>query len=666
MNRLRSLGAAACLGVAITWTPACRTSQADSNPAAVAARAATLADLTVPAPGVDAVAEVAALPLLRPGGLTLQVSSADPAGGNEDGFSGDTELYVDERGEHVVFDDFGPGCVYRAWFTAKLAWLGRIRVYVDDLEHAVVDEPFLDFFRGERPPFVAPLVLGATDSSGGFVSHVPICYERRAKITLSRPAEFYGITYRRYDLDHPVRSFTPDLDVAALAESWRHPERDPKPAPAVERRADQVELAPGESRMIVAERGAGAVWSLALALAPLVEESARDLWLVARWDDHASPDVEAPVPLFFGSQRTDRPAAGLLFGRHAGRYVCRFPMPFGEAADIRLENRGGAPLTVTHEVELARIAYPSDAGYFTAIHHHESPTTAGRDYRFAEVAGAGHFVGVSYAMRGSILGTYMEGDERFHVDGAAAPALHGTGTEDYFAGGWYFLFGRFAGPLHGAPYRLSPTGLTTGRTGAYRVHLGDLVSFVDGARYSIEHDRANEDTADDHESVSYLYRRAEPLADWTDELDVGDAGSEASHGYVASGASPPVSLASVFEGDDDGTPVRDAGRAVSGRSRFEVAISAADAGVILRRRFDRRLGRQTAEVRVDGELAGVWYDVRANPLQRFAESDFWLAASLTRGKSRLSIELASRGPVPWSEHRYRVASVRSVGRVPAR
>lgn len=616
--------------------------------------------LFAPEPGVDAVHDVAALPLLRLGGRTVQLASADPAGGNEDGFAGHSELYVDERGEHVVFDDFGPGCVYRLWLTAKLAWLGRIRVYVDDLEHPVVDERLLDLFGGERPPFVAPLVLGPRRSSGGFVSYVPICYEQRAKITLSRPAEFYGVTYRRYDTDHRVRSFAADLDVAALAEAWRHPERDPKPGVASERSSGRATIAPGEARDLLDARGAGAVWNLALTIEP-PDERAGALWLAARWDGHPVADVEAPVSLFFGSARTDRDAAGLLFGRHGGRYVSRFPMPFWSAAEIRIENRGPAPVTVAHEVELTRVAYPDASGYFTAIHHSESPTTVGRDYRFAEVAGAGHFIGASYAMRGSILGTYMEGDERFHVDGAATPALHGTGTEDYFNGGWYFLFGRFSAPLHGAPYRLSPTGLTTGETGAYRVHLGDLVSFVDGARFAIEHDRADEDTDDEHESVAYLYRRGEPLVTWTDAVDVGDPSSEATHGYTSTDAAPTPVLDSVFEGDDDDVRVRDSGRDVRGSSRFTVAISALNEGVVLRRRFDRGLGRQTARVRVDGQAAGIWYDVRSNPVQRWAESDFWLARSLTAGKSQIAIELVNIGPVPWNEHGYRVATVRPPG-----
>ncbi len=260
-------------------------------------------------------------------------------------------------------------------------------------------------------------------------------------------------------------------------------------------------------------------------------------------------------------------------------------------------------------------------------------------------------------MQGSLLGTYMEGDERFYVDGSASPVLQGTGTEDYFNGGWYFLFGRFSQALFGAPYRLSPVGLTTGRTGAYRMQVGDRVSFWDGARFGIEHDAADDDPHDDHASVTYLYRRPEPLVRWSDALDVGDAAAEASHGYVATAADEVRVLESVFEGDDDDRVVRDTGRAVSGTSAFDVMLDPRNAGVVLRRRFDQRHGRQQAQVLVDGQPAGSWYDVRENATQRWAESDFPLPASLTRGKSRIHVELVNRGAFPWSEFRYRVGSL---------
>ena len=45
--------------------------------------------------------------------------------------------------------------------------------------------------------------------------------------------------------------------------------------------------------------------------------------------------------------------------------------------------------------------------------------------------------------------SYLEGNEQFFVDGEKRASTLGTGTEDYFNGGWYYNQGRFALPLHG-------------------------------------------------------------------------------------------------------------------------------------------------------------------------------------------------------------------------
>ena len=46
---------------------------------------------------------------------------------------------------------------------------------------------------------------------------------------------------------------------------------------------------------------------------------------------------------------------------------------------------------------------------------------------------------------------YLEGNERAFVDGAAQPQILGTGTEDFFDGGWYFYDQLFSLPFSGSP-----------------------------------------------------------------------------------------------------------------------------------------------------------------------------------------------------------------------
>ena len=625
-------------------------------PAAGPGGTATPSRFPMPEPGIPWVTDVASLPILRYGGVARQVSSHDKTGGNDDGFAGNTQLYVDDRGEYVVFDDYGPGCIYRIWFTAVLAWVGNLRIYVDEMEVPVLDSPFVPFFLSTVDPFLYPLTNAFHESSGGYVTYLPICYEERAKITLSVPTEFYNITYHRYDPDHPVSSFTGNEDYTLLFDQWNNPGRDPKPALDVRARSGTLELPAGGSAVLISEQGQGAVWNLTLDVDPFTDESVSSLWLLATWDNQSVPHVEAPLNEFFGSYYPNSSPQALLLGAEGQRLYCHLPMPYWANARAVIENLGEQDVRIDYEVEILEEAYPADAGYFSTRYHREHPTTLGRDYLFAEREGAGHYIGVTYTMTGDIAGSYMEGDERFSMEGSRTPAIYGTGTEDYFNGGWYYMFGGpFCNPLHGAPYRLRRVG-TESRTGSYRMHLGDLVPFFKEAHFGIEHDMNNGDTEDSHSSVAYFYHRPENLLALSDELDVGDPVSRAAHQYQSVGAEETGELTSFFEGDDDDVSVSDHGYRVETRSEFLLTIDPANAGILLRRQYDQFQGRQRAEVFVDNSFAGIWYDVFENPVLRWAESDIALPASLTRGKNRIHVRIVNRGEVPWMEFSYKAYS----------
>jgi len=84
--------------------------------------------------------------------------------------------------------------------------------------------------------------------------------------------------------------------------------------------------------------------------------------------------------------------------------------------------------------------------------------------------------------RGKYIGCYLtalgmdgswnilEGDEYFYRDGGREFVHHGTGVEDYFNGGWYYV-GLFELPLHGLLEKAAM------RTAQYRFHLTDPVTF---------------------------------------------------------------------------------------------------------------------------------------------------------------------------------------------
>jgi len=81
---------------------------------------------------------------------------------------------------------------------------------------------------------------------------------------------------------------------------------------------------------------------------------------------------------------------------------------------------------------------------------------------------------------------FLEGDERVRVDGQNSTAYHGTGTEDYFNGGWYFG-GTGWRPLWGCT-RLE---FIRGKCDAYRLHMTDPVPFQESIRVDIEHGSRN-------------------------------------------------------------------------------------------------------------------------------------------------------------------------------
>jgi hypothetical protein len=98
---------------------------------------------------------------------------------------------------------------------------------------------------------------------------------------------------------------------------------------------------------------------------------------------------------------------------------------------------------------------------------------------------------------------FFEGDDSTSVDGTFR--MHGTGSEDYFNGGWYAMLDRWDGkmslPLHGA----LDYSLPFCRTGGYRLFLSDRISFEKSFYHSIEHGPVGNAFPADYTSVALYY-----------------------------------------------------------------------------------------------------------------------------------------------------------------
>ncbi|HEV2779372.1 MAG TPA: glycoside hydrolase family 172 protein [Actinophytocola sp.] len=380
--------------------------------------------------------------------------------------------------------------------------------------------------------------------------------------------------------------------------------------------------------------------------------------------------VDAPIGEFFGGsglgEYDTRTLMSAMDTAPDGWYTSWWPMPFAESATVALVNDSGVPIGDV-SIEATFAADPSVGaalragalGYFHATHQPMAHTVDGRDWTFLEATGQGVFYGVTHTMRGDIPSgnrrNYLEGDERVYVDGARTPTLHGTGTEDFYESGWYFRDGTtYTMPLAGNPaYELDGDGCRYDCTGAYRLMLGDAVSFSSALRFDIEHGPANDAPAF-YSSTAYWYGTPAVLLTETDLLDVSDDASRAAHDYRATGETR-AALQSTFEGRNDRLPVSHGVASATGPIEFTLTTRRDNAGVRLLRMSDQSTGYQRADVYLGDTLVGEWLQPLANPHSRWLEDTFELPAALTAGKSTLAIRIVpSPGSPPWSAAQYRV------------
>jgi hypothetical protein len=372
------------------------------------------------------------------------------------------------------------------------------------------------------------------------------------------------------------------------------------------------------------------------------------------WDGETTPSVDAPLGDFFGTGAgLDATVQALPVGNNNGTFYCYFPMPFAQSAAVAIANPAGQPsipnvtYSVTHRPFTGDF---SSVGYFHALYQ-SAQTVVGKDYDILDAVGSGHYVGVNLTVPND--GTTLEGNEHIFVDGARTPAISGTGTEDYFNGGFYFNNGPFTEPTCGAPAILSTSPFS-----AYRFNLGDLVPFLSSIRVAIQHG-STDDNIVPYASVAYYYLNGQALSSKTDSMDPGDATAVAAHSYQVSGRTSSGSRSGSFFSDDPASYTYSGNvLGAGGTSTWVATIAPANGGVTVRRLFDYSVPNQKADVYVDGTVVGTWYSPGGNTSFLWREEDFWLPASKTSGKSTITIKIVVTG-TSWNEYGYQVFSTQT-------
>lgn len=270
---------------------------------------------------------------------------------------------------------------------------------------------------------------------------------------------------------------------------------------------DYVQIAPGDSAVLLDLDGAGVIRRLWLTVASDDPDYLRRMAVRMYWDGETNPSVDVPLGDFFGDGFSKPNYAALPMGIASGGFYCYLPMPFARHARIVVTNGTGRVVdALYYNIDLERL--PRMAPGVRTLHafwHRDRAPARGVPHLIAAARGTGEYVGTVFEVQSYRANLwFLEGDEIIHTDGALRG--QGTGTEDYFNSGWYFDRGPFTGPFHG----LVEKDDSTGRIVAYRWHLLDPIPFRDSLRMEIEHGTSSEETAD-YATVGYWYQ-TEPHA----------------------------------------------------------------------------------------------------------------------------------------------------------
>lgn len=453
-----------------------------------------------------------------------QVSSYDVTGGNDDGFSGKYS-FVRRNADStlVIFDVKGPGVINRIWTPTPSD--DSLAFYIDNLTKPAFTIRYRDLFTGKVFPFVAPL---CGNQLGGFYCYFPIAFQENCKIVYKgKKTQFHQIQYKQFAAGTRVAKFNLKLSVAEdemlsnLKLLWgKNPSSaaDFFPAKNLVESTRTVKLQPGESAVIFKSENGGRILGLELSPSAALEGLSRNIDLRITWDDERVPAVYCPAADFFGYAFGKASMKSLLLGTTQGKAYCWFPMPFDKSAQAELIYRkaGGSdegPLTIQAKFySTAEPRNPKTEGKFYSSWNKNNPAGKGKPHVFLQTEGKGHYVGTTLQAQGLKAGMtyFFEGDDSTVVDGELR--MHGTGSEDYFNGGWYALSDRWDAamslPLSGA----LDYSLPFCRTGGFRLFLTDKISFDKTFYHSIEHGPTGNNAPGDYTSVSYYYCSVPPAA----------------------------------------------------------------------------------------------------------------------------------------------------------
>lgn len=588
--------------------------------------------------------ELEKLPLIKRGIKTHYEGSIDKAGDNADFV---WWLYPDSKGEWVIFDVEGAGCIYNL------------------VQHRYPDSPeivFKFYFDGEDTPsftikhsqfgevypFLEPLAsryIGPLSDGAGPIrvvrSFVPMPFKKSCKITtnirlqgcarMSGEGGWGHVIWQSYSSDSgiDVETFSVKDDYSPLTNLWKKVGDMPlSPAVSDKTYVYDKTLEKGCSITLLDDNKAGAIIGLQIETKGFEKDDLSALWTEITFDHHDTPDVKAPFGCIFSNELGYNSVRYLMSGMStAGSYYCFYPMPYVENAKVVIKNTGSrnvelAVAKVTTTTEWNELYATNEFGYFTTSEYYIRKHTEGADSIIADLHGAGTVVGSIVTGFAETPETYAscEGDVRIHFDGIRTPQIESDGSESYACYGWGYPTPPECNPSSGYD------GFNHRNFTMERQLLGDWYPFLSSMRFGIE-SGCNNDYYMEHSGMVFYYSAPEEKIiskkELTDKLQ-----------------NTTTELTSYFEGDDDHIEVKVNG-CYAATTEYDVDIPEGTDYIILRRVSDQKFGRQRATVYVDNQKVQEchWYFADRNPIKRLLEDEFTVSSHYIKGKSRVTIRI---------------------------
>jgi len=459
-------------------------------------------------------ADISRLPLYRIGDIE-QISSYDRTGGNDDGFTGKYSFIREETEGLVVADLKGSGVINRIWTPTPSS--DTIKFYFDGEKSPRINLPFINLFTGKTYPFVSPLCGNAI---GGYYCYLPIPYKKSLKIIYAgKKLRFHQIQYRNLNEKEKMESFSIKMldnykDMFDKITSVWTNRISPLQTYGVNLKAKKVNITlhSGIKENIFELKNGGRIVGIEFNAGSDLLLAYRKVMLNAKWDQEDQKALDLPLHDFFGFAFGKPAMQSVILGYNQTKLYSYLPMPFDKSAELNLEYN---KLTANDPNEL----FISGTIYYTEDKRDKNKegklyVQSRRVYNgekavphtIANIIGKGHFVGTILIAQGLENGStlFFEGDDIATIDGKMK--LHGTGSEDYFNGGYYALLDKWdigvSLPIHGSLIY----NQMTSRTGGYRFYLTDKLNFEKSLNLTIEHQP--EDTVNvktDYTSIGLFY-----------------------------------------------------------------------------------------------------------------------------------------------------------------